>query len=523
MAQESNICQVRYDKFIGVDGCKAGWFYAGITSRGECDFGVYKTLPQLWQANRKNTLILVDIPIGLPWGENPSRKCDSVARKALSPLRQNSIFSPPCRKTLSEASYEAACRVNQNVTGRKISRQAWNISEKIREVDNLLNAHPETGNMIRECHPEVCFYVLNGGRPMAHYKKTAEGQKERLALLNSYFNKSGIIFKAAVDRFKRKDVAADDIVDAIAAVVTAFLSKGDLISLPETPENDERGQPMEMVYFPVSPENTEKNAPSGAAVEGLIAEMLGRSGSSEQVFPATELYNETWMLRLILDWFAKNDTPGHPLNFSKNCRWFSEGLIPTPFRPRFQKDPLGEARTHADGIVGHFKVGEKGKADVQLSPEATHLICLEAKMFSKLSAGVSHAGYYNQAARYVACMAEMLLRTDRPPERFNRIGFYVLAPAEQIVSGVFASQASMESVLYIVQRRVSEYGGEKDRWFKQWFLPTLDRIEIQCLSWESIACSITETDPVFGGQLQHYYDKCLAYNGNKNQGAVGKS
>jgi len=42
----------------------------------------------------------------------------------------------------------------------------------------------------------------------------------------------------------------DDIVDALAAAVTGFLSNGDLSTLPEVPEQDERGRPMEMVYFP---------------------------------------------------------------------------------------------------------------------------------------------------------------------------------------------------------------------------------------------------------------------------------
>lgn len=90
-----------FQKYIGVDGCKAGWFYVGIDSIGECDFGVFKTLPDLWQANQEGTLILVDIPIGLPSKNNPSRECDTLARQHLSPLRHNSVFTPPCRQKRS--------------------------------------------------------------------------------------------------------------------------------------------------------------------------------------------------------------------------------------------------------------------------------------------------------------------------------------------------------------------------------------------------------------------------------------
>jgi predicted RNase H-like nuclease len=515
MAPAGTIRQITYDKFIGADGCPAGWFYVGISSLGECDFGVFKTLPELWQAHRKNTLILADIPIGLPSPETPARQCDRLARNALSPLRHSSVFSPPCRKALSSGSYETACSVNHSATGRRISRQAWGLCRKIREVDNLLQCHPKTRNVIRECHPELCFYGLNGGRPMAHYKKEADGLAERLALLDDYFDKSRIIFNAAVDRFKRKDVARDDIVDALAAAVTGFLSRGDLATLPEVPEIDRRGRPMEMAYFPCAPEQPEKDAPPKPPFGDVIGRMLERCGSADPVFPATELYNETWMLRLVLDWFAKNAAPRHSLSFSKGCRWFSEGLIPTPFRPRHRKDPLGESRTHADGIVGHFEVGRNGKADVQLSAGATHLVCLEAKMFSRLSAGVRNAGYHHQAARYLACMAEMIRRANRPPKRFKRLGFYVLAPADQIAAGVFASQVDAGDIRHTVKRRVSAYSGEKDLWFEQWFLPALDRLKVRCLSWESIVSKISQTDLDFGGRIQHYYKKCLEYNGRK--------
>ena len=457
---------MRYHKYIGVDGCKAGWFYVGISRYGECDFGVFKTLPKLWQANKKEALILVDIPIGLPSRENPTRQCDRMARRLLSPLRHNSVFSPPCRDVLLAASYQDACQINKSMIGKKISIMAWGITAKIREADNLLQDHSKTRSVIRECHPEVCFYGLNGGQPMEHYKKKPMGQEERLELLNGHYDKSRLIFKAAIDRFKRKDVARDDIIDALAAAVTGFLSRGNLTTLPESQEIDEWGRPMEMVYFPVAPKSPEKAAQPGTAASGVISEMLGKSGSTEQVFPATELYNETWMLRLVMDWFARNEVPRHPLNLSKGCRWFSEGLIPTQFRPRFQKDKLGEARTHADCIVGHFDVGQKAKADIQFSPKATHFVCLEAKMFSKLSPGVINARYYNQAARSLACMAEMIRRVDRPPRLFNCLGFYVLAPEEQIVAGIFKSQTDAKNVHDTVKRRISEYGGEKDQWLE---------------------------------------------------------
>jgi predicted RNase H-like nuclease len=236
-----------YARFIGVDGYKTGWFYVGIDSQGDCEFGVSKTLPELWRANRKGTLLLADIPIGLPSEKAPIRACDRIARKLLGP-RRSSVFSPPCRQALSQATYAAACDINAAVTGRKISKQTWNIAPRIREVEDLVQGHPEARADIRECHPEICFYGLNHGRPMEHYKKTKDGLQFRLELLTAHFEQSRAVFKAAGDRFLRKEVAQDDIVDALVAAVTGFLSKGDPATFPDPPEKDELGLPMEMVY-----------------------------------------------------------------------------------------------------------------------------------------------------------------------------------------------------------------------------------------------------------------------------------
>jgi len=238
-----------YQKYIGVDGCKAGWFFVGIHSNGECEFGVFKTLAELWLANQKDALILVDIPIGLPSKTTPSRECDTRARKLLSPLRHGSVFTPPCRETLSAQNYEEACRVNESVLGKKPSIMAWNITGKIREADNLLLENPEACNGLRESHPEVCFCMLNSGNPMEHYKKKPEGQTERLELLQGLFDTSRAIFKAAKDRFLRREVAEDDFVDALVLAATGYLSKGELSTLPDKPPFDKQSLPMEMVYF----------------------------------------------------------------------------------------------------------------------------------------------------------------------------------------------------------------------------------------------------------------------------------
>ena len=126
-----------------------------------------------------------------------------------------------------------------------------------------------------------------------------------------------------------------------------------------------------------------------------IQEMLRTAATDQPLFPPTLLYNEGWLLRLVLDWFARHSVQDQLLSFAADANWFSEALLPSPFLARNRGDQLAESWTHADGVVGHFLIGEKGRADLSLETEASQLLVLEAKMFSTLSSGVTHAATEN--------------------------------------------------------------------------------------------------------------------------------
>lgn len=66
-----------------------------------------------------------------------------------------------------------------------------------------------------------------------------------------------------------------------------------------------------------------------------------------------------------------------------------------------------------------------------------------------------------------------------------------------------------------VQRRVSEYAGDRDAWSTDWFEPTLDRIapELTSMSWEEIIQTILDNDSTAGANIQGFYDLCLRFNG----------
>ncbi len=236
-------------KYIGVDGCKIGWFYTAIDFYSQWNIGTFPNIKDLWKAHSDATLILIDIPIGLPFKE--PRACDLKARKLLGPGRSSSVFPPPCREALSANTYEEACRLNKNVLGKKITLQAYHISKKIKEVDDFFLNKSNVPRIIRETHPEICFWALASGRSMQFSKKKKQGFEERLGVLKKVLPQSEFIVNAALKRYMRKEVAKDDILDSIAAAVVASTPKSNLVTIPETPEKDARGLPMEIV-FPIA-------------------------------------------------------------------------------------------------------------------------------------------------------------------------------------------------------------------------------------------------------------------------------
>lgn len=237
---------------VGADGCQAGWIAVQIDSGGAWKVGVYPDAATLWKKSADARLILIDIPIGLPDHTVTSRRCDMEARRLLGWPRASSIFSPPSRTALdSSLSYAAACRRNNEEVGMKISRQAYSIRGKIKQVDDLLQNDPTARRKFREVHPEVCFWALNGCRAMKHNKKTHRGFQERLRVLNRVFPASWAVIEQGLASFRRMDVARDDIVDALVGAVTAW-KPGHLSNVLDVVETDARELRMEMVYHRLS-------------------------------------------------------------------------------------------------------------------------------------------------------------------------------------------------------------------------------------------------------------------------------
>jgi len=223
----------------GVDGCRAGWvafkveLSAHATSVEIVDLSIL-----LQERPRDLACVAIDIPIGLL--DDP-RACDTAARKLLGQPRGSSVFPAPCRAALGAQNYAEASSTNRQKAAKGLTRQAWGIAPKIKQVDDAITSDCQCWAF--EVHPEVCFWALNQRHPMKHNKKTKEGATERIAVLRRVFPE---IETHLANR--RARVGADDLLDAAAAAWTALRWHRNEAECVCTPEHDEKGLAVTIYY-----------------------------------------------------------------------------------------------------------------------------------------------------------------------------------------------------------------------------------------------------------------------------------
>ena len=254
-------------KYVGVDGCPYGWFSVAFDDKGNHETMVCRTFDQLLGNYSNAALILVDIPIGLPI-DGQCRCVDGVAKSILKgSALASSVFPTPARSIVDEVGpWPEGCvsathlqyrfRQFKKDGGSGISIQTFAIIPKIGEVDAALCRRTAGAKpVVREVHPEICFWALKRQKPLRYGKKSRGGVgiEERLAILANpdVVPKARAIYAEACDKFPRTDVAKDDILDAIVAAVTAYQSGGQPQTLSDRPQWDPkyRTLPMEMVYW----------------------------------------------------------------------------------------------------------------------------------------------------------------------------------------------------------------------------------------------------------------------------------
>jgi predicted RNase H-like nuclease len=229
---------------VGIDGCPTGWLcLAKDLSTGGVQARILSSIGDLMALEPRPDVVMVDVPIGLT-AAGP-RKCDRDARARLKPPRASSVFPAPIRPMLVATTYAEACQIGEATDGRKLSRQAWAILPKIREVDTFLRTDPTLNQWVREVHPELCFWAWNGSKAMVHRKKSSAGRTEREGVVEPLY---GAAYTAAQSSLPRGRYRNDDLLDAFAALWSGERAvAGKELVIPEEPPIDSHGLRMEMV------------------------------------------------------------------------------------------------------------------------------------------------------------------------------------------------------------------------------------------------------------------------------------
>jgi predicted RNase H-like nuclease len=236
---------------LGLDGCRAGWCGVMIEVR---DGGVRPLGAEIFPtfASALGTgarVIAIDIPIGL-LDVPGQRTCDHEARRLLGRPGSSSVFPPPSRRASAVREYWEASAVNLDVAGSRLTRQSFNITPKIREVDEEMS--PALQTRIYEVHPELCFWSLNSGERLNHKKKRKAGRAERWALLHAALQH--LPGAPPAPRDMPDGCAVDDYLDALAAAWTALcVFEARAQRVPLGAQKDARGLRME-VWYPEIPD-----------------------------------------------------------------------------------------------------------------------------------------------------------------------------------------------------------------------------------------------------------------------------
>jgi len=214
-------------RVLGVDACGAGWVGIVLSEHGIQAYvdPQIDTLVAKAAAAGPLAVIAIDIPIGLP--DAGPRLADLQAREAAG-ARRASVFITPVRKALEVTEYAEALALNRRLAGHGISVQAFNLRDRILQVDRWRASAP---CRVAEVHPELSFAEL-AGAPLRVSKSTWAGAVARWQLLAG----AGIHVTGDLGLTEHK-VGVDDVLDAAVAAWTASrIADGRAQRLPLEPQ-----------------------------------------------------------------------------------------------------------------------------------------------------------------------------------------------------------------------------------------------------------------------------------------------
>ncbi|MFH1323444.1 MAG: hypothetical protein ABIH80_06430 [Methanobacteriota archaeon] len=197
-------------------------------------------------------------------------------------------------------------------------------------------------------------------------------------------------------------------------------------------------------------------------------------GRPECIFAETEIFNEGWLLRGILNKLRdkKDNSSFDFLPFPEDSKMYSEGQLYTPFRKRKKNDKISvESNTPVDGIVGHFEL-DNTKSGVKILDDFQYLSVFESKMYSNIGERTRYAADYPQVTRIVSCLINQLMNI------------------KEIEKGFFEKEPE------------NEWKEFESKWET-----IIDLIKIEFITWENILKEICPDASIY-----EFYDLCKTFN-----------
>jgi len=233
--------------YVGVAWAEGSWVAVAFDAEGFEEADVFSGVGDCWARYEERAgRVLVDVPIGLVEDGSEGRRCDDLARELLGPLAET-VVVPPVREATRKRRYPAAQRVNERKADRGITERAFEMSDAIVAVDELLQNVPEARAAFAPSHAEVCFRAF-AGEPLEQPREYAGGYAERLRTLATYDRDAPPVVQAAAEAVAGHEVTVADVLDATVLAYTAAPGDGQLRSLPPDPPTDAAGLPMRIVY-----------------------------------------------------------------------------------------------------------------------------------------------------------------------------------------------------------------------------------------------------------------------------------
>lgn len=223
---------------VGIDGCRYGWIFT-------CNNGKYGLAQNINDIAIQfpESIFLIDMPIGLS-DQTFKRDIDQKLRSML-PHKSSSVFTPPCREAVYCKNYNEAKAKNILIEQKSISIQAWNISNKIQDLDEFLIQQPSYRLQFFEAFPELGFFRLNNDQALQWKKNDKKGLEERLALLSQIYKPAFKLYHNILGQTKIKDVRKDDILDALCLMAIGIVGETKGKQLIQTENNkDNMGIPI---------------------------------------------------------------------------------------------------------------------------------------------------------------------------------------------------------------------------------------------------------------------------------------